>query len=92
MLDLCRRRSRTRSEAQDSYRPLADHFGLTEDEREATRDDVFRDHRPEPCWNNRVQWARRRLNDQGYLASTNRGYWKLSPESVRKASQTPWKK
>lgn len=71
--------------ARDTYAPLADHFGLDDRERTQTRDDLFQDGREEPVWNNRVQWARRRLNEYGYLAQSQRGFWKLSERGIGKA-------
>ena len=53
--------------ASDTYKPLADYFSLTDAERKMTRDEVHHDGRDELHWNNMVQWARRKLNDRGYL-------------------------
>ncbi|SEF40628.1 winged helix-turn-helix domain-containing protein [Billgrantia desiderata] len=71
--------------AKDTYEPLADHFELSTNERVQTRDELFGDGRDEPVWNNRVQWARRKLNEYGYLADSQRGYWKLSEKGAEKA-------
>lgn len=68
-----------------TYKPLADHFGLSETERTRSRAEVRNDGRDEPFWNNLIQWARRRLNDKGYLAKASRGYWRLSDLGILKA-------
>jgi 5-methylcytosine-specific restriction protein A len=69
-------------QSSDTYKPLADYFFLTSAERIQTRDDVHHDGRAEPLWNNMVQWARRKLKDKGYLASSPHGTWRLSEEGV----------
>jgi len=71
--------------AKDTYGPLADHFDLSPYERVQTRDDLLADGRDEPVWNNRVQWARRKLKEYGYLADSQHGYWKLSEKGAKKA-------
>lgn len=71
--------------ATDAYEPLADYFGLTESERSQSRDTVLTDGRTEPFWNNMVQWARRKLNERGYLAPASRGFWRLSEIGIEKA-------
>ncbi len=72
--------------ARDTYEPLADHFGLSVIERSQTRDELLGDGRHEPVWNNRVQWARRKLSEYGYLEKSKRGYWKLSKRGAEKAA------
>jgi len=72
--------------SKDTYEPLADHFGLGVIERAQTRDELLGDGRSEPVWHNRVQWARRKLKERGYLESSKRGYWKLSEKGVQKAA------
>ncbi len=69
-------------EASDTYRPLAEYFGLSEYERSRPRDD-----RDEPLWNNMVQWARRKINEQGHLAVSRRGRWKLSDSGITVAER-----
>ena len=64
--------------ASDTYKPLADHFHLSESEKTELRKDGW----PAPLWNNMVQWARRKLNDSGYLEDAPRGVWKLSEAGV----------
>ena len=74
-------------EASSTYRPLADRFGLTQNERQETRDDRSGDGNQTPVSNNMVQWARRKLNEQGYLASSRHGYWKLSQLGIQEATR-----
>lgn len=69
--------------ASDTYRPLADHFKLTTSERAEPR----KDGKDEPLWNNMVQWARRKLNENGYLASSPRGIWRLSDTGIAAAKR-----
>jgi 5-methylcytosine-specific restriction protein A len=71
--------------ASDTYDLLADYFNLSDLERKQTRDNLLNDGRNELVWNNRVQWARRKLNEYGYLSPSQRGLWKLSQEGVAKA-------
>lgn len=71
--------------AIETYSPLADHFMLTQKERTQTRNDLYLDGKNEPVWNNRVQWARRKLNEYGYLADSPRGFWRLSQKGAEKA-------
>lgn len=63
------------------YKPLADYFALSEQERKVGR--LFKDGRYEPKWNNMVQWARRQLKKAGYIdISAPRAVWKLSEKGV----------
>lgn len=72
--------------SSDTYEPLAVYFDLTEDDRKKSRHDVLGDNRSESFWANRVQWARRHLNDIGALdTSLGRGIWKLSPSGTQQA-------
>ena len=71
--------------ALDTYAPLADYFSLTELERAQSRNAVLKDGRDESYWNNMVQWARRKLNERGYLTKSLHGYWKLSEKGAAKA-------
>ncbi len=68
--------------SDSTYKPLADFFGLSYEERTRTRDEIHHDGRDEPEWNNMVQWARRKLKDQGYLASSPHGKWRLSEKGI----------
>ena len=69
-----------------TYAPLAQHFGLTSEERVQTRNVVRNDGRDEPEWHNQVQWARERLRKDGYLRSTKRGIWQLSSSGEEAAA------
>lgn len=69
--------------ACDTYRPLANFFDLSASE----RSNVLSDGSGRSRWNNMVQWARRKLNDYGYLSPTSRGVWKLSEVGVAKAQK-----
>ncbi|WP_063890434.1 winged helix-turn-helix domain-containing protein [Burkholderia ubonensis] len=71
--------------ATQTYEPLASYFKLNEVEITQSRDKVLGDGRGEPFWNNMVQWARRKLNENGYLTYAPRGYWKLSELGIEKA-------
>lgn len=74
--------------SDETYNPLADYFGLLEEDREKTRNELFGDGKNEKAWSNRVQWARKSLNDCGYLAkNSGRGVWKLSDFGVKKAKE-----
>jgi 5-methylcytosine-specific restriction enzyme A len=71
--------------ASKTYEPLANYFGLSELEQTQSRNAILADGRNEPFWNNMVQWARRKLNERGYLSTAPRGYWRLSAVGVEKA-------
>ncbi len=65
----------------ETYKPLADFFELSKQERSVGR--LFKDGRYEPKWNNMVQWSRRQLKKAGYLdTSASRAVWKLSERGV----------
>ena len=75
-------------QAKDAYEPLADFFGLPEEDRQKTRDEIFADGESGKAWNNRVQWARKSLNDYGYLdRSAPRSVWKLSKTGIEAARE-----
>ncbi|MCS6520791.1 hypothetical protein [Burkholderia thailandensis] len=61
--------------ATQTYVPLASYFGLHEVEITQSRHDVLGDRRVEPFWNNMVQWARRKLNENGYITYAPRDDW-----------------
>jgi hypothetical protein len=74
--------------SNETYDPLANYFGLHEDDRIKTRDEVFGDGKNEKAWSNRVQWARKSLNDYGYLdKNAPRGIWRLSEKGKNAAGQ-----
>lgn len=68
--------------ANSTYRPLADSFGLSKQQRTQTRDEYLSDGRDECYWNNKVQWARNDLRKAGHLAPSRRGWWRLSEEGI----------
>ena len=67
--------------SSDAYGPLADHFNLSPADRALLR----HDGRNEALWHNMVQWARRKLNDRGYLAPSAHGVWRLSDSGIAAA-------
>lgn len=69
--------------AGSTYDPLAEHFGLSREERQRTRDEEFGDGKVQAAKNIKVQWARNTLKKRGYLASSRRAYWRLSDKAVR---------
>lgn len=66
--------------ADEVYSPLADVFGLTQEQRTRLHPD-----REESAWNNRVQWARRKLVDSGLIFRGPRGVWRLTEIGRRQA-------
>ncbi|HVA81063.1 MAG TPA: winged helix-turn-helix domain-containing protein [Candidatus Binataceae bacterium] len=64
------------------YEPLADFFGLTKEDKIKARADGYAGRQ----WHNRVQWARQRLVNQGYLVGSLRNVWRLSAAGVKRAS------
>lgn len=71
--------------ATKTYGPLAAYFGLSDLEQTQSRNSILGDGRDEPFWNNMVQWARRKLNERGYLSPAPRGYWRLSAVGIERA-------
>lgn len=57
---------------------LADHFSLSEEQKNKTRDEHYGDGRPGTLWANLVQWARADLKYFGELALSSRGVWMLN--------------
>lgn len=73
---------------QETYELLADYFELTDEERNATRHQVTGDGREETYWSNRVQWARRKLKDNGFLdTNAGHGVWRLSQKGIEHAKK-----
>lgn len=68
-------------ESADTYRPLGDFFNLSEQARREILEDG------QIKWNNMIQWARRKLKDNGYLATAPRGTWKLSAKGLMEAQR-----
>ena len=69
--------------AWSTYEPLADHFDLSREERDRTRDEEFKDGKVQSAWHIKVQWARNTIKKQGYLASSRHGYWRLSEKALK---------
>ena len=69
-------------EPRKVYPLLADHFKLTSEQRVRLRHD-----KDEPVWNNRVQWARRKLVEQGLMHRQPHGIWRLNDDGERKATR-----
>lgn len=75
-----------RIKPSDTYRPLADYFQLTEQERKQPRESERNIGRPQ--WNNMVQWARNDLIKSGYISSNSpRGIWQLSSLGITSAQE-----
>jgi restriction endonuclease Mrr len=68
-------------EPRETYRQLADEFGLTQDQRHAS----YPSRGGEPAWHKLVQFARQRLVGNGWLDGSQRGLWSLTPEGRRVA-------
>jgi 5-methylcytosine-specific restriction protein A len=66
---------------KEVYPLLADAFGLTSEQRTRLRPD-----RPEPEWNNRVQWAKRKLVDEQLMRPAPHGLWSLTREGHESAA------
>jgi hypothetical protein len=66
-----------------TYEPLAEFFGLTREDRRRPRSDGF----PGVQWQNRLQWERQRLINQGFVDGSTPGIWRLSPAGVNRASR-----
>jgi Mrr restriction endonuclease-like protein len=72
--------------AADTYAPLADKFNLGIQAREMIQDELYKNGRAEPAWNNWVQWVRRDLVDEGYLdALASHGVWRMTSKGVSHA-------
>ena len=70
----------------DTYAPLADRFNIDSEAKKIIQDEIYKNGRAEPVWNNMVQWARQDLVDGGYLdAHTPRSVWRLTPKGVSHA-------
>lgn len=68
--------------ARSTYDPLADHFGLSAEERSRPR----RDGGAGTQWENHVQWTRQRLINNNLLKSKGHGYWQLTPAGIARAT------
>ena len=65
----------------ETYKPLADFFGLSKEERNRPRPDGYSGTQ----WQNRVQWTRQRLINRDDLDGSIRNVWRLTPQGVRRA-------
>ena len=65
--------------AKETYEPLADYFRLTAEDRSATLPKYPSTLR----WQNRVQWIRQVLIDEGLLESAGHGLWKITAAGRR---------
>jgi restriction endonuclease Mrr len=72
LVDELRRRGQP-CRPQNLYGILADRFDLSAAQRTAVRPDRGNEF----LWNNKVQWARRRLVDDGVMVREPRGLWAL---------------
>jgi len=67
-----------------TYKPLADFFDITQQERMKSR----HDRRPGKEWENRVQWLRQRLINSGELDNSSaKGIWRLSQKGLERAKK-----
>jgi hypothetical protein len=67
---------------RDTYKPLANFFKLTEQDRMQSR----HDGRPGKEWDNKVQWTRQKLiNDGEFDGTATRGIWRLSQKGLGRA-------
>lgn len=62
----------------DAYELMALQFGLTSEQRRATRHEILGDHKPEPYWANMLQNARLALKKAGKLGEGGKGVWVLN--------------
>ena len=68
--------------ARELYTPLAEHFGLSPEDRERKRPG-----RNEAIWDNMVRWARNELCEAGELENPQRGMWKITSQGLQRISQ-----
>ena len=74
--------------ARHTYEPLADFLKLSGDARDISRSEYYTNDASEIlAWHNKVQWARRKLKDYGYLKQSPRGVWRLSEGGIKKAER-----
>jgi len=72
----------------ETYGPLADLFGLSPQLRRLTRSEYYEnDTHSGLAWPNLVQWGRRQLKDQGCLAPSAHGTWRLSESGMHAADR-----
>lgn len=75
-----------RIKCSDTYRPLADYFQLTKQEREILC--TSEGNKSKRQWENMVQWARNDLLKAGYISPNSpRGIWQLSSLGITAAQK-----
>jgi len=62
----------------DTYKPLADYFGLSEKEQNELLPSGI-----SKKWENRVQWARFHLTKKGFLDGSVRGIWRMTEKGKK---------
>lgn len=70
-----------------TYEPLANFFGLHDGARRFTRHDRTGGGDTTPVWHNKIQFARQRLIEEGYLQKSRRGVWQASSSGRKAASR-----
>lgn len=68
--------------AKDTYKPLADYFALNETERNRPRPDGHSGR----GWDNKVQWTRQKLINDGFMEKRGHGNWGLTKAGVNRAN------
>lgn len=63
---------------EDTYRPLAEYFSLSEEEQNELLPSGI-----SKKWENRVQWARFHLTKKGFLDGSIRGIWKITEKGKK---------
>ncbi|MCB2168147.1 MAG: winged helix-turn-helix domain-containing protein [Deltaproteobacteria bacterium] len=85
--EIVRRGGKTRpsdknENGQTMYNALADHFGLSKEDREMT---IFENGKARFKWHNMVRWVRNDCKKNGYLVSPSQhGIWEISAMGRRK--------
>jgi restriction endonuclease Mrr len=72
------------SNGQSVYMALADHFELSQDER---NEDIVEGGKPRSKWENMVRWAIRKLKEQGLVESPRHGLWAATDDGHRLANR-----
>jgi hypothetical protein len=79
---------RYKMRSSDTYRPLADFFGLTKDERERQRDDRNLSRRDRREWNLKIQDSREALIGSKWVIRSKDAIWRLTkPAGVEQAKR-----
>ena len=72
------------SDGRTIYVALADHFELSQDERD---EEIIENGKPRSKWENMVRWAVRKLKAQGLVESPRHGLWSATDNGRRVASR-----